>query len=409
VHSIHLSGLDRVAPEVALRELAIESGEPLTSSAIVETERRLMGTGLFRSAVVGRSADGVGGGPENERAEGAVDLVIRLEEALPRSFRASVGYGSEDGPRGEVGLVWRNFLGDGRRLGLRAFASLLDLGIEGSLGEPYLLGPRTRGDLGVSALRQTRPGYEAFVTGASAIATFVPDRYGPWSFSVGPGYELSEIRDFSVEVGESLRGPRDATIVNTFGAIRYERVDDRLDPRDGFRAELANELGSRGFGSDLDYHLWSLDLRGYLGVGPLVLATRAAATTLDPISGGRADVPLTRRLYSGGTNSVRGFGFQKLGPEDASNDPVGGLSRLEVGTELRWRFWRRFSLVGFVDAGDVRSGTWKFRPGELRASAGPGLRFDTPVGPLRLDMGFLLNPPRDTDPWRIHLSVGHAF
>ncbi len=405
VGAISFEGLERISEKVVDRELRLERGEVLRASMLREAERRLIETGLFRSVVVGEPKRD----DQESRRDGVVDLEVFFEEAPPRSARASVGYGTEDGPRGEASLDWRNFLGDARRLRLRGFGSLLDVGFEGTLGQPYLVGLRTRGDLSVSALRRSRPGYEAFVTGASGLVSHSLTRDGPVVVFGGLGYELSEILSFEIDVDAATRGPEDSVIVNTFGGIRYDGVDDRLEPTRGFRATLEFELGGFVLGSDLDYHLWNLDLRAYRQLGPVVVAARAAATTLDPIAGTRSDVPLTRRLYSGGTQSIRGFGFQKLGPEDGTNDPIGGLSRMEFGTELRFRVVGPFALVGFVDAGDVRSRPFEFRPGELRAAAGPGLRVDTPVGPLRLDAGFLLNPPRDTDPWRIHLSVGHAF
>ena len=405
IGDVSFTGLERVDEHVVARELRLKRGEVLRASMLRDAERRLIGTGLFRSVVVGEPQQA----GDRQRADDVVDLEIFFEEAPPRSARASIGYGTEDGPRGEASLDWRNFLGDARRLRLRGFASLLDVGFEGTLGQPHLGDPRTRGDLSVSALRRSRPGYEAFVTGASGLVAHTLRLDGPVSVFGGLGYALSEILSFEVDVDPATRGPEDSVIVNAFGGLRYDGVDDRIDPSRGFRATLELELGGFVLGSDLDYHLWSLDLRAYHRLGPVVLAARAAATTLDPIAGTRSDVPLTRRLYSGGTQSIRGFGFQKLGPEDATNDPLGGLSRVELGTELRFRVYGPIALVGFVDAGDVRSRPFVFRPGELRAAAGPGLRLDTPVGPLRLDAGFLLNPPPDTDPWRIHLSVGHAF
>ncbi len=423
---IEVTGTDGVHPDVIRRELRFERGAVLRPSQVRETERRLVATGLFSSVVVGRPSnasefeaeaepEGEAESPSPEDSPGdadettQVDLEVRVTESPPRSVRASIGYGTEDGPRAEVSFDWRNFLGDARRLRLRAFGSFLDVGFDGSLGQPYLFTPRARGDLAVSALRQSRPGYEAFVTGASGLVTLYPDREGPLSLTLGLGYEFADILSFETEADTALRGPEDSVLVNTYTILRYDDTDDAVDPGRGFRAALSVELGGTPIGSDLDFHAWDLDLRTYRRFGRFTFAARAAAATFDPIDGTRADVPLTRRLYSGGTESIRGFGFQRLGPEDASNDPVGGLSRLETSVEVRIRTWRELSLVGFVDAGDVRSRPFDFRPSQLRAAAGPGIRYDTPVGPIRLDAGFLLNAPPDVDPWRIHLSVGHAF
>ena len=406
---IDIEGLTQIDREVVLRELRFEPGEPFAPSKLEASERKLIQTGLFRSVAIGRGESGSSDESQEEAAELATQ--VRVEESPLRSLRGSIGYGTEDGPRGEVSLVWRNFLGDARRLQARGFGSLLDAGFEASLGQPYIWGERGRGDFAVSALRQSRPGYEAFVSGSTGLLTLYLDRgrEGPWSLQMGPGFELAQILEFQIDSPEDERGPRQSLISTWYTAARYQRVDDPLNPRSGLRAELGSEVGGRYVGSDLDYHRWELDLRAYLPVGPLVWAMRASATTLDPIGQNIGDVPLTRRLYSGGTNSVRGFGFQKLGPEDSRNDPTGGLSRLEVAAELRIPVWGRLGLIGFVDAGDVSAASWNWRPTELRAAAGPGLRIDTPVGPLRFDFAFLLNRPRNTDPFRFHLSVGQAF
>jgi outer membrane protein insertion porin family/translocation and assembly module TamA len=405
---IQIRGLSKIDENIVRRELRFAAGDPFSTSTLEKSERKLIETGLFRSVAIGREPAREG---EKVVDSDTIPIEVRVDESPLRSLRGSIGYGTEDGPRGEISLVWRNFLGQARRLQARGFASLLDAGFEASLGQPYIWGQLGRGDFAVSALRQSRPGYEAFVTGSTGLLTLYPDwdRESPWSLSLGPGYELAQIYDFEIDIPEDQRGPRQSVIANWYTTARYQRVDDRLNPRSGVRIQLANEVGGSGVGSDLDYHRWELDMRAYVPTGPIVWAFKAVATTLDPIGQNLGDVPLTRRLYSGGTNSVRGFGFQKLGPEDSRNDPTGGLSRMELGAEIRVPVWGRFGLVGFIDAGDVRRETWTWKPTELRASAGPGLRIDTPVGPLRFDFAFLLNRPTDTDPWRFHLSVGHAF
>lgn len=136
-----------------LRELLFERGERFSTSSLNKSERRLVGTNLFRVVTIAASpASPVG---SDAPSQSRYDIEVRVEEAPPRSLRGSIGYGTEDGPRVQAGLVWRNFTGEARRLSIRAFASFLDAGVEASLGQPYLFGRWSRGDLGVTAMRQS--------------------------------------------------------------------------------------------------------------------------------------------------------------------------------------------------------------------------------------------------------------
>ena len=153
-----------------------------------------------------------------------------------------------------------------------------------------------------------------------------------------------------------------------------------------------------------------LEGRTYLPVRDCVLALRLRLGTLEPFGGSeQTDVPLVSRFYSGGSTSVRGFAFQKLGPLDEDGDPLGGLSLAEGSAELRFPIWRRLSGVVFVDAGRVALDSSNIGGGDFYYSTGAGLRVRTPLGPLRLDYGFLLNPPSGIDRSRLYISVGHAF
>jgi outer membrane translocation and assembly module TamA len=128
-------------------------------------------------------------------------------------------------------------------------------------------------------------------------------------------------------------------------------------------------------------------------------------------------VPFSRRYFLGGSTSLRGWGRLQVSPLSGSGLPIGGLSMLEWNSELRVAATRSLSLVAFVDAGNVWARSWQIEPGDLRVAAGPGVRYRTPIGPVRADFGYQLTPIEgllvDGEPekrrWRVHFSIGQAF
>jgi outer membrane translocation and assembly module TamA len=151
-------------------------------------------------------------------------------------------------------------------------------------------------------------------------------------------------------------------------------------------------------------------------LGPLgVWATRVRSGTI--LADTARDVPFSERYFLGGSNSLRGWGRFQVAPLTSEGLPVGGLSMLEASTELRFPLSGAFGGVLFVDAGDVWSEPSNVELGGLKASVGPGLRWTSPVGVLRLDLGYQLTPIsgliENGEPqqrrWRLHLSIGEAF
>lgn len=161
----------------------------------------------------------------------------------------------------------------------------------------------------------------------------------------------------------------------------------------------------------------NVDLRAYRPIGNrLVVAGRAHVSAIDPV-GGAGNVPFYKRYFLGGSSSLRGWGRFEVAPLSAAGLPLGGFSLLEASLELRGRVWNSLGLVVFGDAGNVWRGTWEYRLSDLRYDVGPGLRYLTPVGPLRADLAYQLNPipgllvdgePQDRR-WRVHFSIGQSF
>jgi outer membrane protein insertion porin family len=168
------------------------------------------------------------------------------------------------------------------------------------------------------------------------------------------------------------------------------------------------------------FNYWSVsaDARHYLPIGPtLVWANRVQAGNLDPAGGNQANVPFAKKYFLGGATSIRGWGLYEVSPLSGSGLPVGGDSMLAFSSELRAVLSGNFGGVLFLDGGNVWANPWGVQLHDLLYAVGPGLRYQTPIGPIRFDVGYQLNRLEglvvngapETRRWRIHFSIGQAF
>jgi translocation and assembly module TamA len=139
--------------------------------------------------------------------------------------------------------------------------------------------------------------------------------------------------------------------------------------------------------------------------------TLAGRVRLGTIVGASADrIAPTRRYYAGGGGSVRGYGYQAIGPRDLNNSPIGGRSLGELSLEARFRFGslNQFGVVPFIDAGSISPDPWPSVE-EMRIGAGLGLRYYSNFGPIRIDVGTPLNPQPGDSRIGVYVSLGQAF
>ena len=125
--------------------------------------------------------------------------------------------------------------------------------------------------------------------------------------------------------------------------------------------------------------------------------------------GESVDIPLNERFYAGGPTSVRGFGYQMLGPTDPDGDPLGGRFKIVGNIELRRTLFKIIGGALFVDVGNVWSRTDAFRLDDIRMAVGAGLRASSPLGIIRLDYGLNVDPRNNEPNAKIHLGMGQAF
>jgi translocation and assembly module TamA len=391
---IEVTGLDKVGRDFVERRLPWRPGELITSERLAEGQRALRDTDLFSTI---RTRLG-----EIPDAAGRLPVTVMVNERKQRSIELGVRYRTDEGPGGNLAWEHRNFFGHGERV--RA-----DLDVSAIAG--FLTGTLRKPDVWIRDL--------ALITEAQ-LAFENPDAYESESATVRVGLERRFREGMTLtgglafraeEVEEANSGRRDSFgLVSVPVLFNWDRSDDRLDPTRGGRLSLENEPFVNTFGNELVFNKSRLQYSHYFQVlekPPVVLAGRSAIGTLFGAS--RADVPANLRFYAGGGGSVRGIAFQKAGELDRHNDPIGGRSLFEASGEVRVRVTETVGVVAFVDAGAAFTSPFPDFDDELRVGVGPGIRYLSPIGPLRLDVGFPVQPRESDDAFELYVSIGQAF
>ncbi len=225
------------------------------------------------------------------------------------------------------------------------------------------------------------------------------------------------LRDQFIALGlDPVKGEGNGTLSAL--EIDYDRdtSGQPLDPRHGYVVQTHFETANNWLGGSFRYNEAAVEVRHYLPIGKqIVWANRARAGSLLGQDG--AKIPFYKRYLVGGSTSVRGWGRYKVSPLSGSGLPIGGRTMAEMSTEARFPLRGRLSGVLFVDGGNVWAEALNINASGLRWAAGSGLRYDTPIGPLRVDFGKQLNPipgllisgSPERRKWRVHFSIGQAF
>ncbi|HSF12499.1 MAG TPA: BamA/TamA family outer membrane protein [Erythrobacter sp.] len=386
-----------------------DQGDVFQQSLETDLRRAIIATGLVSSVTVT---------PRETRAPqgdqpGEVALDVEFERAPLRTIAGAIGYGTEDGFKLETRWEHRNLFPP-----------------EGALRLRGILG--TREALGSIGIRRNNfKGRDQVLTVdlfASDITTEAVDSRGfgmrgtfekvsnllfqkPISWQLGGELLYTDERNRSVRVAPGGPVPRQAFLIGgLFGSVTLDASDDLLDPSQGYRATLflAPEA-SRSEGSESFYLRAQGDAAYYQSVGSTVLAARVRAATIQGAEA--ADIAPSRRLYGGGGASVRGYGFQGVGPRDDLGNPEGGASLVEFAAEARIEtglLGGAVEVVPFIDAGTVgRGSTPDFA--DIRWGAGVGIRYKTTFGPIRVDVAAPLNPTAFDSPVVVYVSLGQAF
>lgn len=387
-----VQGTKDVKPAVVLRQVMWREGRCFKPAKITETQEKLMGTQLF--SVVSITY------PPHADAQGQVPMTVGVTERAPRTLKAGMSFGSDVGFSVQGGWEHRNLWGGGEKFGAKAEVGQENQTVNTSLRLPAFGHEDQDLVLGGSLSTEDRDAYAATTLEGTARLERRLARH--WKGSLGVGYRYTESED---TLGENVYG-----LVSVPGFVEYDSRRDLLDPKKGVLANLSVTPYTETFGDGGQFVKTQMTVQTYLSAPVVLSPTLALKLSGGSIYGAKgSDVPSDIRFYAGGGGSVRGYGYQTLGPR-VDNEPVGGSSFVVGSAEVRTRFNDDFGAVAFVDAGNVYGEAIPQDAGSLYVGTGVGLRYFTAIGPVRLDVGVPLNGEDvGAEGYAVYVSIGQSF
>lgn len=380
-----------------LRELIPwQQGDPASRAELNRLQQRLTSSGLFQSVTVKLPERGQpAAGDDNARP-----VTVTLQEAKPRSIRGGIRFDTDRGPGVRAGWRHRNLFGRAEDLQTTADLTLDEQIVSAELDRPRYPSERWTA---VHRLELRNSKDDAFdvrsITGQVGLRTALE---GGWT--VGGGIEPS------AAVTETDTRSDTAYLVGFPFFARRDRSDDPLNPTQGHRLNFGVDpnVGLNN-GSPVWFTVVSSGGSYYLpviGEDRLVLASRGRVASI--LSEDIDDVPVNELFFAGGGASVRGFGFRSISPV-ANDDETGGRFLTEGSIEARVKITQDIGVVAFVDGAVVEEEPFPAFQERLNIGYGAGLRYYTPIGPLRLDVGLPLNPRDGDSAFEVYISLGQSF
>lgn len=421
IGDIHIEGLKRVHESLVRRRLLLHRGELYKPSAIEAARRDLLGMNVFGqvSVEVGSKADDTGDVP----------ITFKLRERLRHAITVNAAFSSDLGASGGVTWTDRNVFGNAEQLSFAA--SVINLGGSDTTGTgydtsvKYLIPDFLHRDqslqFAVTAIKQQLQAYDQKAQTASV--TLSRKLSSVWTVSAG----LSTTDETILQVINTSAvppfTPDPATTFNyTLIAVPFKVIYDSTDlptpledPHHGFRGSLSLTPTLAIGHPNATFLISTLTLSTYFDLNNLfpiapgrsVLAARALAGVAE--GAGELSLPPDQRFYAGGTSTIRGYGYQLVGPMFPHTDnPTGGTAIATGGLEFRQRLYTSWGVVAFVDAGQV-SASLKPLPDDIRVGAGAGVRYYTPIGPIRFDIAVPVGRRPGEDSFEIYIGLGQAF
>lgn len=436
--SIQVEGESTLGEKYIVRETGIEKGTYFNDDAMREAQRELFGHHLFRFALVSI--------PEQEK-DSTINILLRIKERTLRSVQITFGVGNYDRLneplrlgnsyklfRTQASWSYRNVRRKGELFTTSAKLSAFDMRLGASYLFPYVYNTKSSITIAPFVQRRIERSYSIDTGGIRNSFGYNYSESVTGTFS----YDYTLNQEFDVqedEEGNAVVSP-DSILNYNISSFKFNVYASKGSPRrgDGLIVQPFLELSGLFNEATFSFQKAAIDIRGYKKLNKsLVAATRVSGGSIYYAK--QDSLPADIRFYNGGSSEVRGWGRQELGPKEAVFDtvgnftgyvPTGGKATLSFNLELRQdidRFVKGLSIAAFLDGGQVWRTIRTTGDRPVQYGVGGGLRYNSPIGPIRVDIAYKVNPT-DADlniyqgdesmssawnRWGLHFSIGQAF
>ncbi len=395
---INVLGNTKTRDKVIRRELKFGEGDRFSSSDLKESKRKLTNTTFFKEIdmKIIKTED-----------PNKVNVDLAVEERPTGSFNVGVGYSTEEKMMVSGSVSQENFLGTGRKLMLDASLSSVTQQYRFTFTEPYIFDKKL--SAGVSAFNYDREmdAYDYRKLGGSLSLTRPLTDY----VKISSQYRLEKVtvRNIDDDASIYIKEQKGSNITSALSfTLSKNTIDDILNPTKGMNADLTTEVAGGLFSGDNDFYSFTGTYGRYFPLKFLESAFFVKGTAGMIRSYGGKEVPIYEKFYVGGINSIRGFKYGEAGPLDINGEPIGSENQLFFNFEWIFPIFKPAGLKGvvFFDAGH---GFDKIKDFSLKTTAGVGVRWFSPLGPIRLEFGFNLNPKKGERSSAFDFAIGTQY
>jgi translocation and assembly module TamA len=391
--STTIIGDQNVKPIFIIANQEWKQGELYSPKLLEKTENALQRTGLFQSVQVEEAKELV--------ADWSLPITINITENKPRTIGAGVSYTTAYGAGISAEWEHRNMQGKGRKLSfdLELWQKMR------TVSATYTVPHFQRADQSlIWLIEHDHQNYLPFTSSAIKGSSLIDRQLTPRTNCVY-GLSLERLESTGIidhKIWYLVKAPLQ---------LRWSNANSPFDPTKGFSINIRLTPSYQFYTPHFSYLIQTTSLAAYRSICEdfMTFAVRAGIGNI--LGAAEHTIPLPDRFFGGSQNSLRGYKTGSVSPLNGDKKPIGGRSMLTGSFEIRTRTQKGLGWVGFYDIGNVyRNSIPDAERHPLLHSVGLGLRYATPIGPLRLDIAFPLNRRRHTDPFfQLYFSIGQAF